>query len=67
MRPDEAVSVPAQMLNPHAVLTHPPLKLGPGGYVFRGFAVQVDVSTEITRTGDDGSKSVFRFVSKAAD
>jgi hypothetical protein len=68
MRPDEAVSVPAQMLDPHAVLTQPPLKLGPGGYVFRGFSVHVDVSTEITRTGDDGSKRVFRFyVSKAAD
>jgi hypothetical protein len=68
MRPDEAVSVPAQMLNPHAVLTHPPLKLGPGGYVFRGFAVHVDVSTEITRTADNGSKRVFRLdVAKAAD
>jgi hypothetical protein len=68
MRPDEAVSVPAQMLNPHAVLTHPPLRLGPGGYAFRGFAVHVDVQTEITRTGDDGSKMVFRLdVAKAAD
>jgi hypothetical protein len=68
MRPDEAVSVPAQMLNPHAVLTQPPLKLGPAGYVFRGFSVHVDIPTEITRTGDDGSKKVFRLdVSKAAD
>jgi len=63
MTPDEpAVDVPAQMLNPHAVLTQPPLKLGSGGYLFRGFVVQVDVSTEITRTNDDGSeKGVFRW------
>ena len=46
----------------------PPLKLGPAGYVFRGFAVQVDLSTEITRTADDGSKAVFRWdVTKASD
>jgi len=59
MAPDKPVIVPFQMLNPHAVLTNPPLKLGPGGYVFRGFVVHVEVSTEITRTGDDGSKAVF--------
>src|SRR5215813_6596033 len=54
MTPDEpTVDVPVQMLNPHAVLTQPPLKLGSGGYVFRGFVVQVDVTTEITRTDDD--------------
>src|SRR5262249_31757358 len=59
--PDKPVTVPVQMLNPHAVLTLPPLKLGPAGYTFRGFGLQVDVSTEITRTDDDGSKAVFRW------
>jgi hypothetical protein len=55
------VDVPSYTINPHAVLTMPPLKLGPGGYVFRGFAMQIDLSTEITRTADDGSKAVFRW------
>jgi hypothetical protein len=59
MAPDRPVIVPIQMLNPHAVLTTPPLKLGPGGYAFRGFVLQVDISTEITRTDDDGSKAVI--------
>ena len=59
MPPDKSVSVPFQMLNPYAVLKQPPLKLGPGGYVFRGFGVHVEVFTEITRTRDDGSKDVF--------
>jgi hypothetical protein len=68
MVPDKPVIVPAQMLNPHAVLTHPPLKLGPGGYMFRGFAVHIDISTEITRTDDDGSKAVITWdVAKAPD
>jgi hypothetical protein len=35
MTPDKSVSVPFQMLNPYAVLTQPPLKLGPGGYLPR--------------------------------
>jgi hypothetical protein len=68
MVPDKPVIVPVQMLNPYAVLTKPPLKLGPDGYVFRGFALQVDISTEITRTGDDGSKGVITWdVAKAPD
>jgi hypothetical protein len=61
MPPEKAVFVTYQTLNPNAVLTKPPLKLGQDGYVFRGFGVQVDVSTEITRTGDDGSKAVIRW------
>jgi len=68
MSPDKPVTVPSHTINPHAVLTKPPLKLGSAGYVFRGFAVQVDLSTEITRTADDGSKAVFRWdVTKASD
>jgi hypothetical protein len=68
MSPDKPVTVPSYTINPHAVLTMPPLKLGPAGYVFRGFAVQVDLSTEITRTADDGSKAVFKWeVAKASD
>jgi hypothetical protein len=68
MPPDKAVFVPYQTLNPNAVLTKPPLKLGQDGYMFRGFGVQVDVSTEITRTGDDGSKAVIRWeVTKDSD
>src|SRR5262249_22457206 len=58
MSPDKPLLVPYHMLNPHAVLTLPPLIKGPQGYVFRGFAFQVDLSTEITRTADDGSKEV---------
>jgi hypothetical protein len=62
------VTVPSHTINPHAVLTMPPLKLGPAGYVFRGFAVQIDLSTEITQTADDGSKAVFRWeVTEASD
>jgi hypothetical protein len=67
MSPDKPVTVPSHTINPHAVLTMPPLKLGPAGYVFRGFTVQVDLSTEITRTADDGSKAVFRWDVKASD
>ena len=43
------------------IATEAVVKLGPAGYVFRSFAVQVDLSTEITRTADDGSKAVFRW------
>jgi hypothetical protein len=68
MVPDKPMIAPVQMLNPHAVLTQPPLKLGPGGYAFRGFVLHVDISTEITRTADDGSKAVIRWdVAKAPD
>jgi hypothetical protein len=68
MSPDKPVIVPSQTLNPHAVLAKPPLKLGLDGYVFRGFGLHVDISTEITRTGDDGSKSVITWdVPKAPD
>ena len=67
MPPDKSVSVPFQMLNPYAVLKQPPLKLGPGGYVFRGFGVHVEVFTEITRTRDDGSKDVFTWDPNADD
>jgi hypothetical protein len=68
MSPDKPVTVPSHTINPHAVLTMPPLKLGPAGYVFRGFAVQIDLSTEITQTADDGSKAVFRWeVTEASD
>jgi hypothetical protein len=66
MTPDKSVSVPFQMLNPYAVLTQPPLKLGPGGYLFRGFGINVELFTEITRTGDDGSKAVFTWDPKLA-
>ena len=67
MTPDKSVSVPFQMLNPYGVLKQPPLKLGPGGYVFRGFGVHAEVFTEITRTRDDGSKDVFTWDPNADD
>jgi hypothetical protein len=61
MSPETSVNVPSYTINPHEVLTMPPLKLGPAGYVFRGFVMQIDLATEITRTADDGSKAVFRW------
>ncbi len=68
MSPDNPVTVPFHMLNPHTVLDLPPLKLGPAGYVFRAFSFQVDLSTEIIRTAGDGSKAVIRWdVTKASD
>jgi len=67
MSPDKPMTVPFQMINPHAVLTLPPIKLGTSGYTFRGFTFQVDLSTEITRTAADGSKAVFKWeVTKAS-
>jgi hypothetical protein len=56
--PDKPVTVPLDVLNPHAVLDFLPLKLGPAGYVFRAFSFQVDLSGEIPRTTDNGSSNV---------
>jgi hypothetical protein len=51
-----ATPMPQVLLNPHAVLTRPPLKLEPDGYAYRGFAVQTDMSAQGTWLAEDGSE-----------
>jgi hypothetical protein len=46
------------VLNPHAVLTKPPLIIQ-DGYAYRALTVQIDVPTEVIRQDDDGSESRF--------
>jgi len=43
-------------LNPHAILSKPPLKIGQDGYGYRGLSLHIDLSTDITWTADDGSE-----------
>jgi len=46
---------PLALLNPHAILSKPPLKIGQDGYGYRGLSMHIDLSTEVTWTADDGS------------
>jgi hypothetical protein len=52
-------TVPVTLLNPHAVLTRPPLTIGGDGYAYRGFALGVDVSAELRWRGPDWSETAI--------
>src|SRR5262249_38685262 len=52
---------PVTVLNPHAILSMPPLTGGVDGYIWRGFVLQVDLSVEMRLRAADGSETVAKY------
>jgi hypothetical protein len=51
---DPKVTVPRNVLNPHAVLKQPPLTIGKDGYTYRSVGLEVDVSSTVTWQDPNG-------------
>jgi hypothetical protein len=49
--------IPISSLNPHAVLTRPPLTIGKDGYAYRGLILDVDLSVTASWQEADGSQA----------
>jgi hypothetical protein len=62
LSPDaQEVRLPNTVLNPHAVLSRPPLGFGLDGYAYRGFGVSGDLAGDVVRRDDDGTETtVFK-------
>lgn len=59
--------LPHPRVSPHAVLNFPPLVIGPDGYVYRAYSLDIDLSGRLSWRKDDGSEGTIDWNMKVSE